>query len=119
MVKDYVRWTKERGVEEEQIVHIEFFDEDNVQAPDLKVLKMQLGKAVKAEDQAKIDEIEAKIQEAGEALNTGLDMSYEDFSTFLEKEEVRITGKAERDGARFYEFTWNDEDYTLGEAFIN
>lgn len=123
MEKDFVRWNKDQGVVEDQVVKINFFDEEELDVSDqkkkLQGLRMQLGKAEKDKNQERIKEVQQKIEEIGNALNSGIEMSYDDSITFIEKEDVTVVSKEERGGIRYYSFIWNDEEYKLAEPFVN
>jgi len=118
MTNNEVRVTK-YGEEANQTVEIELWEEGSLEKPDLRGLKMQLGAAKSRANEEKVAELTKKIEDAEKAYSNYVDMDYADFGRVVAGETVKVEGTEERNGLKFFIFTWKGKEYKLAHTFIN
>jgi hypothetical protein len=119
MLFNDVRVTKQFGEQANQVVEITLFDGADGEKPDLRGLKMQLGKAKTGQDELRIEELTKRIEEAEKAYSNVIELQLEDFGKLVSSEEVKVIATEERSGTKFYSFLWNEKEHKIAVTYVN
>jgi len=114
-----VRTTRQFGEQANQVYEITLFDGSDGEKPDLRGLKMQLGKAKAGVDEARIEELTKRIDEAEKSYSNIIELPLEDFGRVVSSEEVKVVATEERNGMKFFSFNWKDKEHKIAVTFVN